>query len=79
MSDVAGPLRRWLFTSQARLSTYSLRRNAFRSVTRARSAIKLAGTEPHLRQESGAPHLARLNEYIDVIDDHSLELFETRS
>lgn len=58
---------------------HSLRRNALRSVTRARSAIKLAGTEPHLLQESGAPYLAQLNEYIDAIDAHTVELFETPS
>jgi len=45
-------------------------------VTRARSAIKLAGIEPHLFQESGASYLAELNTYIDEIDDHTAELFE---
>jgi uncharacterized membrane protein YccC len=58
------------------VTRHSLRRNALRSVTRARSAIKLAGIEPHLFQESGAPYLAELNTYIDEIDDHTAELFE---
>jgi hypothetical protein len=61
------------------VTRHSLRRNALRSVTRARSAIKLAGTEPHLLQETGAPYLARLNEYIDAIDDHTVELFENQA
>jgi fusaric acid resistance family protein len=58
------------------VTRHSLRRNALRSVTRARSAIKLAGVEPHLFQESGAAYLAELNTYIDEIDDHTVELFE---
>jgi uncharacterized membrane protein YccC len=58
------------------VTRHSLRRNALRSVTRARSAIKLAGIEPHLFHESGAPYLAQLNTYIDEIDDHTVELFE---
>ena len=58
------------------VTRHSLRRNALRAVTRARSAIKLAGIEPHLFQESGAPYLAQLNEYISEIDDHTVELFE---
>ena len=58
------------------VTRHSLRRNALRSVTRARSAIKLAGIEPHLWHESGAPYLAEVNAYIDEIDDHTVELFE---
>jgi uncharacterized membrane protein YccC len=58
------------------VTRHSLRRNALRAVTRARSAIKLAGIEPHLFHESGAPYLAELNAYIDEIDDHTVELFE---
>jgi fusaric acid resistance family protein len=58
---------------------HSLRRNALRAVTRARSAIKLAGIEPHLFHESGAPYLRELNSYIDEIDDHTVELFEGSS
>jgi uncharacterized membrane protein YccC len=58
------------------VTRHSLRRNALRSVTRARSAIKLAGTEPHLFHETGAPYLAQLNTYIEEIDDHTVELFE---
>jgi uncharacterized membrane protein YccC len=58
------------------VTRHSLRRNALRSVTRARSAIKLAGIEPHLFQESGAPYLAQLNTFIEEIDDHTAELFE---
>jgi hypothetical protein len=58
------------------VTRHSLRRNALRSVTRARSAIKLAGIEPHLFQETGAPYLAELNAYIDKIDEHTVELFE---
>jgi hypothetical protein len=58
------------------VTRHSLRRNALRSVTRARSAIKLAGIEPHLFHETGAPFLAELNTYIDEIDDHTVELFE---
>jgi len=61
------------------VTRHSLRRNAFRSVTTARSAIKLAGIEPHLFHESGAPYLAQLNTYIDEIDDHTAELFESSS
>jgi uncharacterized membrane protein YccC len=61
------------------VTRHSLRRNAFRAVTRARSAIKLAGIEPHLFHESGAPYLAQLNGYIDEIDDHTVELFESSS
>jgi uncharacterized membrane protein YccC len=59
------------------VTRHSLRRNALRSVTRARSAIKLAGIEPHLFHEIGAPYLAQLNTYIDEIDDHTVELFES--
>lgn len=58
---------------------HSLRRSALRSVTRARSAIKLAGIEPHLFHGSGAALLAQLNTYIDEIDDHTVELFEGSS
>jgi uncharacterized membrane protein YccC len=58
------------------VTRHSLRRNALRAVTRARSAIKLAGIEPHLFHESGARYLAQLNAYIDEIDDHTVELFE---
>ncbi len=58
------------------VTRHSLRRNALRAVTRARSAIKLAGIEPHLFHESGAPYLAQLNAYVDEIDDHTVELFE---
>jgi uncharacterized membrane protein YccC len=65
-------------TSDA-VTRHSLRRNALRAVTRARSAIKLAGIEPHLFHESGAPYLAVLNAYIDQIDDHTVELFEGSS
>jgi hypothetical protein len=61
------------------VTRHSLRRNALRAVTRARSAIKLAGIEPHLFHESGAPYLAQLNVYIDEIDDHTVELFEGSS
>jgi uncharacterized membrane protein YccC len=61
------------------VTRHSLRRNSFRSVTRARSAIKLAGIEPHLFHESGAPYLAQLNTFIDDIDDHTVELFESSS
>jgi uncharacterized membrane protein YccC len=55
---------------------HSRRRNALRAVTGARSAIKLAGIEPHLFHESGAPYLFRLNSYLDEIDDHTVELVE---
>jgi uncharacterized membrane protein YccC len=58
------------------VTRHSLRRNALRAVTGARSAIKLAGIEPHLFHESGAPYLAQLNTYVDEIDDHTVELFE---
>jgi uncharacterized membrane protein YccC len=58
------------------VTRHSLRRGALRAVTGARSAIKLAGIEPHLFHESGAPYLAQLNTYIDEIDDHTVELFE---
>jgi Fusaric acid resistance protein-like len=58
------------------VTRHSLRRNALRAVTRARSAIKLAGIEPHLFHESGAPYLAQLNSFIAEIDDHTVELFE---
>jgi uncharacterized membrane protein YccC len=61
------------------VTRHSLRRNALRSVTGARSAIKLAGIEPHLFHESGAPYLAQLNAFIDEIDDHTVELFESSS
>ena len=55
---------------------HSLRRNALRAVTGARSAIKLAGIEPHLFHESGAGYLAQLNTYVDEIDEHTVELIE---
>jgi uncharacterized membrane protein YccC len=58
------------------VTRHSLRRSALRAVTGARSAIKLAGIEPHLFHESGAPYLAQLNTYIEEIDDHTVELFE---
>lgn len=61
------------------VARHALRRNALRSVTAARSAIKLAGIEPHLFHESGAPYLAQLNAYIDEIDHHTVELFESPS
>lgn len=61
------------------VTRHSLRRNALRAVTRARSAIKLAGIEPHLFHESVAPLLAQLNDYIDEIDDHTVTLFENAS
>jgi uncharacterized membrane protein YccC len=61
------------------VTRHSLRRNALRAVTRARSAIKLAGIEPHLFHESGAPYLARLNTYLDEIDEHTVELVEAPS
>jgi hypothetical protein len=61
------------------VTRHSLRRNALRAVTRARSAIKLAGIESHLFQESGAPYLAQLNAYIDEIDNYTVELFDSTS
>jgi uncharacterized membrane protein YccC len=63
-------------STSAPVTRHSLRRNAFRAVTRARSAIKLAGTEPHLFQESAAPYLAELNTFVQEIDDHTVELIE---
>jgi uncharacterized membrane protein YccC len=79
LDDVGKAVADYQRTSPASdpVTRHSLRRNALRAVTRARSAIKLAGIEPHLLHESGAPFLARLNAYIDEIDDHTVTLFES--
>jgi hypothetical protein len=58
------------------VTRHSRRRNALRSVTRARSAIRLAAVEPHLFHETGAKYLSQLNEYIEAIDEHTVQLIE---
>jgi hypothetical protein len=75
VGDAVADYERTTSTSDP-VTRHSLRRNALRSVTRARSAIKLAGIEPHLFHETGAGYLTQLNTYIDAIDDHTVELFE---
>jgi uncharacterized membrane protein YccC len=61
------------------VTRHSQRRNALRSVTRARSAIRLASVEPHLFHETGAGYLTQLSDYVDAIDDHTVELLESQS
>ncbi len=60
------------------VTRHSRRRNALRAVTRARSAIRLASVEPHLFHETGARYLSQLNEYIEAIDEHTVQLIESR-
>jgi uncharacterized membrane protein YccC len=60
------------------VTRHSLRRNALRSVTRARSAIRLAGVEPHLFHETGSHYYSRLNALVNDIDDHTVELLESQ-
>ena len=59
------------------VTRHSLRRNALRSVTRARSAIRLAAVEPHLLQETGSKYYSQLNDLVKDIDDHTVELLES--
>ncbi|HEY5439307.1 MAG TPA: FUSC family protein [Acidimicrobiales bacterium] len=60
------------------VTRHSRRRNALRAVTRARSAIRLAAVEPHLFHETGAKYLSQLNEYIEAIDQHTVQLIESQ-
>jgi uncharacterized membrane protein YccC len=59
------------------VTRHSLRRNALRAVTRARSAITLASVEPHLLHESDPALLAQLEDLVTAIDVHTESLIET--
>jgi uncharacterized membrane protein YccC len=78
LEQVAEATRRYGATTAESdpVTRHSLRRSALRSVTRARSAIRLAAVEPHLFHESGSQYFAQLNELIRAIDDHTVELLE---
>jgi hypothetical protein len=78
LDQVAEATKRYGATSAQSdpVTRHSLRRNALRSVTRARSAIRLAAVEPHLFHESGSQYFVQLNELIRAIDDHTVELLE---
>ncbi len=81
LEQVADATRRYRATtvSSDPVTRHSLRRNAFRSVTRARSAIRLAAVEPHLFHETGSQYLSQLNDLVNEIDAHTVELLESES
>jgi len=58
------------------VARHSLRRNALRAVTNARSAIELARVEPHLGHDSSPDLDRRLEELVGRIDSHTAELIE---
>jgi uncharacterized membrane protein YccC len=78
LEQVAEATRHYAATTVASdlVTRHSLRRNALRSVTRARSAIRLAAVEPHLFHETGSTSYSQLNEMVKLIDDHTVALLE---
>ena len=66
-------------TASDPVTRHSLRRNALRAVTRARSAIALASVEPHLLHESDPELLAQLEDLVIAIDVHTGALIEAGS
>lgn len=80
LDQVSSATKRYLETSAYSdpVTRHSLRRNALRSVSRARSAIRLAAVEPHLFHETGSQFYAQLNDLVGEIDNHTVELLESR-
>ncbi len=78
LEQVTEATRRYEATTEQSdpVTRHSLRRNALRSVTRARSAIRLAAVEPHLFHETGSQYYSQLNDLVKDIDDHTVELLE---
>jgi hypothetical protein len=81
LEQVAEATQRYAATTVASdpVTRHSLRRNALRSVTRARSALRLAAVEPHLFHETGSQFYSQLNEMVNLIDDHTVQLLESQS
>jgi uncharacterized membrane protein YccC len=81
LEQVAEATQRYAQTTVASdpVTRHSLRRNALRSVTRARSALRLAAVEPHLFHETGSQFYSQLNEMVNLIDDHTVQLLESQS
>ena len=55
---------------------HSLRRNALRAVTNARSAVELARVEPHLGHDSSPDLDRRIKALVESIDSHTATLIE---
>ena len=81
LEQVAEATKRYVETSTKSdpVTRHSLRRNALRSVTRARSAIRLAAVEPHLFHETGSAYFSQLNDLVKDIDKHTVELLEDQT
>lgn len=58
------------------LARHSLRRNALRAVTRARSSIDQADSEPHLFRSADTTMRDRLDQMVTRIDAHTQQLVE---
>jgi hypothetical protein len=58
------------------VTRHSLRRNAIRVVNRARTSIAQADVEPHLFGDDDPTLSEQLDQYVTLIDQHTVELIE---